>query len=204
MCFMPLTQSIRRVAKQHFDPLDVSRFRTQEIDQALRTIRGAYRKRMKLARLILLALSFGTTATFALDGVTLAENKESSSRGKAPSGSSSAKIANAPYGSHLEPILQAVQANTDQRKQITEVVEEFRPRIQPMKAKYRELQSQFLNSMTTGRPAEEIMLKQEELNELYNRIVNEYCVMNLKVRKLLNKDQFDRYEAYRKAQGWTK
>jgi len=107
------------------------------------------------------------------------------------------------YGSHLVPILQAIDATPDQRKQITDVVEEFRPKIQPMKSKYKEVQSEFLSAMMSGRAPEELMNKQEEMNELYSRIVNEYCLMNLRVRKLLNPSQFQKYEQYRKKQGWT-
>src|ERR1700676_5522856 len=78
------------------------------------------------------------------------------------------------YGSHLEPILKAIDATAQQRKQITEILENFRPKIQPLKVKYKTVQEQFLTSMTNSRPAEEIMLKQEEMNEIYGRILNEY------------------------------
>jgi hypothetical protein len=108
------------------------------------------------------------------------------------------------FGSHLEPILKAIQASPDQRKQITEVFEDFRPKIQPLKAKYKEAQSQFLNAMVTGQSSEEIMLKQQDLNALYSRIVDQYCALHLRVRKVLTPNQIDAYEQYRAKQGWDK
>jgi hypothetical protein len=107
------------------------------------------------------------------------------------------------FGSHLEPILKVIEAKPEQRKQITEILEDFRPKIQPLKVKFKTVQEQFLTSMTSGRPAEEIMLKQEEMNEIYGRIVNEYCAMHLKMRRCMNPTQCARYEKYRLQQGWT-
>lgn len=107
------------------------------------------------------------------------------------------------YGSHLEPILQAIRASSDQRKKITDMVEENRPKIEPLRQKYREKQKQFLAAMMSGSSAEDIMAKQEELSSLDGQIVNAYCVLNLKVRKVLTSDQIPLYEAYRMKQGWT-
>jgi hypothetical protein len=107
------------------------------------------------------------------------------------------------YGSHLLPILQAINATPEQRKQIGQVVEDFRPKIQPLKVKYKEAQADFLHAMVSARAPEEVMLKQSELNELYGRIVNEYCVMNLHIRKLLKPAQCQKYEEYRAKQGWS-
>jgi Spy/CpxP family protein refolding chaperone len=108
------------------------------------------------------------------------------------------------YGSHLEPILQTISATPQQRKQITEIMQDFRPHIEPLQIKYREKQRQFLATMTSARPAEEVMVKQTELNELYSQISTEYCVMHLKIRKLLSEDQCVKYENYRRNQGWVK
>ena len=115
-----------------------------------------------------------------------------------------AKVSVSTYGSHLEPILAAISASPDQRKQIAEVMEDFRPKIEPLKVKYKEIQTQFLSSLTSGGRSEDLMLKQEEMNELYARIVNEYCAMHLKVRRLLNEEQCERYEKYRQQQGWLR
>jgi hypothetical protein len=121
----------------------------------------------------------------------------------APMAGANAKVATTSYGSHLVPILLAIHATPDQKKQISEIVEDFRPKIQPLKLKYKEAQSGFLSAMVSARAPEEVMLKQSELNELYIRIVNEYCVMNLRIRKLLNASQCQKYEEYRSRQGWS-
>jgi len=112
-------------------------------------------------------------------------------------------VATEKYGKHLEPILKAIQATPEQRKQITEVFEDFRPKIQPLKTKFKEAQSQFLNAMMTGQSSEEIMLKQQDMNALYARVVDQYCALHLRVRKLLSPNQVDQYEQYRTNQGWN-
>lgn len=107
------------------------------------------------------------------------------------------------YGSHLQAILTAIQATPDQRKKITEILEEFRPKIVPLKTEYKRKQAEFLQTMIAGRAPEDLMLKQEAMNEVQSRIINEYCAMNLKVRRLLNPHQCEQYENYRHQQGWT-
>jgi Spy/CpxP family protein refolding chaperone len=108
------------------------------------------------------------------------------------------------YGHHLEPILETISATPQQRKQITDIMQDFRPHIEPLQQKYREKQKQFLATMTGSRPAEEVMVRQTELNELYSQISNEYFVMHLKIRRLLTEDQCVKYEGYRRKQGWVK
>ncbi|HEY9678598.1 MAG TPA: hypothetical protein V6C76_11345 [Drouetiella sp.] len=108
------------------------------------------------------------------------------------------------YGSHLEPILKTIKASPDQRDKITALVNEFRPKIEPNIVKYREKRDQFLQSMVTGKASEDIMSRQEEMNQLSSQINSQYMVMNLKVRRLLNADQVEPYENYRRHQGWTK
>ncbi len=108
------------------------------------------------------------------------------------------------YGSHLEPILKTINASPDQRDKISAVVNEFKPKIEPSIVKYREKRDQFLQSMITGKASEDIMSKQDEMNQLSSQINNQYMVMNLKVRKLLKPDQIEPYENYRKKQGWVK
>ena len=107
------------------------------------------------------------------------------------------------YGSHLAPILKCVNASADQRVKITAIVLEFRPKIEPSLLKYKEKRDQFLSAIMTGKPAEDIMTKQEEVNQLFSLVTNQYCMMHLKVRKCLNPEQITAYEAYRKQQGWT-
>ncbi|MBI2810696.1 MAG: hypothetical protein HYX67_07710 [Candidatus Melainabacteria bacterium] len=108
------------------------------------------------------------------------------------------------YGSHLEPILKTINASPDQRDKISAVVNEFKPKIEPSIAKYREKRDQFLQSMISGKASEDIMSKQDEMNQLSSQINSQYMVMNLKVRKLLKPDQVEPYENYRKKQGWVK
>jgi len=119
----------------------------------------------------------------------------------------SANSSNKPYGqygSHLEPILKTINASPDQRLKISAVVNEFKPKIEPSIVKYREKRDQFLQSMISGKASEDIMSKQDEMNQLSSQINSQYMVMNLKVRKLLNPDQVEPYENYRKKQGWVK
>jgi Spy/CpxP family protein refolding chaperone len=144
----------------------------------------------------LCVLANGSQCAFAKD--------DSKSQPSPPNATSATSGAGEVYGSHLEPILKTVTATVEQRKQITLVVEDFRPRIEPLQVKWKEKQSQFLNTMTTGRPAEEIMVKQNELNELYSQISNEYFMMHLKIRKVLTPAQCEKYESYRRRQGWHK
>jgi hypothetical protein len=110
----------------------------------------------------------------------------------------------AKYGSHLEPILKTINASPDQRDKISAVVNEFKPKIEPSLVKYKEKRDQFLQSMISGKASEDIMSKQDEMNQLSSQINSQYMVMNLKVRKLLKPDQVEPYENYRKRQGWVK
>jgi hypothetical protein len=132
------------------------------------------------------------------------DDSKSQPSSTASSGSVSATSGSESYGSHVEPILKTIAATAEQRKQITSIVEDFRPRIEPLQLKWKEKQTQFLIVMTSGHPAEEIMVKQTELNELYSQITNEYFVMHLKIRKLLTPSQCEKYETYRRKQGWHK
>ncbi len=121
-----------------------------------------------------------------------------------PANSSSTNKPYGQYGSHLEPILKSINASPDQRDKISAVVNEFKPKIEPSIIKYREKRDQFLQSMITGKASEDIMSKQDEMNQLSSQINSQYMVMNLKVRKLLKPDQVEPYENYRKKQGWVK
>jgi len=159
---------------------------------------------MNKSQMLVKALLLGS-AVVAQSSVCYADNKETAKESTKPVRVASAStIGTTPYGSHLEPILKAVSANATQRKEITDLVEEFRPKVEPLKQMYKDTQNQFLSAMETGRPPEELMLKQQEMNGLYGRIVNEYCAMHLKVRKLLSPTQCEQYEKYRSQQGWLR
>jgi hypothetical protein len=169
---------------------------------------------VKTLLVALLCLPFcNTECSIAADKKTTASASSSSVSASAASSSQNAASLTAPmpshmrlsstYGSHLLPILAAINATPEQRKQIGQIVEDFRPKIQPLKVKYKETQTEFLQAMISARAPEELMLKQGELTELYGRIVNEYCVMNLHIRKLLKPAQCQKYEEYRAKQGWS-
>jgi hypothetical protein len=49
-----------------------------------------------------------------------------------------------PFGYHLQPILEAIKASPEQRKKITAIVEELRPTIEPLRKKFKEKQTSFL------------------------------------------------------------
>ena len=141
--------------------------------------------------------------TFLSDGVGCALGKEPN---KSTTASSQSAIddSNHQFGKHLEPILETISATVEQRKQITTIFDDFRPRIEPLRVKYKARQTEFISCMTSGRTAEEIMVKQTELNEVYGQITNEYFLMHMKIRKLLTQEQCAKYEAYRRAQGWRR
>jgi Spy/CpxP family protein refolding chaperone len=121
-----------------------------------------------------------------------------------PAGANSSNKPYGQYGSHLDPILKTINASPDQRVKISAVVNEFKPKIEPSIVKYREKRDQFLQSMISGKASEDIMSKQDEMNQLSSQINSQYMVMNLKVRRLLTPDQVEPYENYRKKQGWVK
>ena len=109
-----------------------------------------------------------------------------------------------PYGYHLNPILDAIKANSEQRKKITAILEEMRPMIEPLRVKFKEKQAVFLNGMATGASAEDLLCAQRELGQIRGEINDQYLLMRLRVRKLLNPTQIAPYEKYLAAQGWIK
>jgi hypothetical protein len=109
-----------------------------------------------------------------------------------------------PYGSHLQAILEAVQATAEQRSAITSIVETFRPKIDPLRQVYRQKRTEFLSAITSGLAADEVMVKQNDLSQLYSDISCQYCQMSLEVRRQLKPDQIVQYEEYRRTQGWSR
>ncbi len=109
-----------------------------------------------------------------------------------------------PHGSHLEPVLQKIRANPNQRTQITVIVASYRPKIEPLRQEYRQKSQEFIDYIVTGQPAEKVMARQDELNQLYGAIVTHYSMMRLEIRKLLSPDQSKLYDDYRRQQGWGK
>jgi Spy/CpxP family protein refolding chaperone len=109
-----------------------------------------------------------------------------------------------PHGSHLEPILQKIHANPDQRTKITFIVTNYRPKIEPLRQEYRQKSQEFIDYIITGQPAEKVISRQTELNHLYGAIVTQYSMMRLEIRRVLTVEQSKLYEDYRRQQGWTK
>ncbi len=107
-----------------------------------------------------------------------------------------------PYGSHLQPILATIGASDEQKKRITVIVEHYRPKLEPMRVEYRQKSKEFIDFIITGKPAEVIMARQVELNNLYGVINTQYSLMRLEIRRLLSPQQCVKYEEYRRTQGW--
>lgn len=109
-----------------------------------------------------------------------------------------------PYGYYVKPILEAVKANEDQRKKITQIVEELRPTIEPLRKKFKEKQSAFLSGMAKGSSAEDLLCAQRELGQIRGEINDQYLLMRLRVRKLLQPAQIAAYDDFLARQGWLK
>jgi hypothetical protein len=110
---------------------------------------------------------------------------------------------NKPYGSYLNPILEYIQADADQRTKITGIVQSFRGRIEPLTIEYKQKNQALLDNLVHGQAPELIMDEQTELGRLYSEITLYYCQMSLEVRKCLNAEQIVRYEDFKRKQGWS-
>jgi flagellar biosynthesis chaperone FliJ len=109
-----------------------------------------------------------------------------------------------PYGSHLKPILDRIKASDEQRTKISQIVESYRSRIQPLRDEYKQRRESFLASMTSGATAETIMTRQVELSHLSSEITSRYTLMRLEVRRQLTPQQILQFEAYARENGWNK
>jgi hypothetical protein len=118
-------------------------------------------------------------------------------------GSSKGMDVTTPYGSHLKPILDRIKATNEQRSKISQVVESYRSRIQPLRDEYKQKRQEFLTAMTSGGTAETIMTKQVELSHLSSEISSRYCLMRLEVRRQLSPQQILQFEAYARENGWN-
>lgn len=122
--------------------------------------------------------------------------------GSGSTATSGSKKFDKPYGSHLEPILQRIGANPDLRKKITIIVQTYRPKIEPLRTEYKTKSAEFINYIVQGKPAEVIMARQGELNNLYGVIITEYGLMRMEIRRVLTPQQCKAFEEYRAQQGW--
>lgn len=109
-----------------------------------------------------------------------------------------------PYGHFTPMILDTVKANDDQRRKITAIVEELRPTIEPLRKKFKEKQTVFLSGMASGASAEDLLCAQRELGQIRGEINDQYLLMRLRVRKLLQPAQQELYDDFLAKQGWMK
>ncbi|HEY9793399.1 MAG TPA: hypothetical protein V6D22_23565 [Candidatus Obscuribacterales bacterium] len=123
--------------------------------------------------------------------------------GKAANEKSGGLDLSKPYGYHLEPILEKIQANTEQRQKISHIVISYRSTIEPLRDQYREKQQEFIGSMLSGGAAEMVMAKQVELGHLSSEITSKYCLMRLEIRRLLSPQQILQFESYGREHGWN-
>lgn len=109
-----------------------------------------------------------------------------------------------PYGYFTPMILDFVKANDDQRKKITAIVEELRPTIEPLRKKFKAKQTVFLSGMAKGASAEDLLCAQRELGQIRGEINDQYLLMRLRIRKLLQPAQQELYDDFLAKQGWMK
>ncbi len=109
-----------------------------------------------------------------------------------------------PYGSHLQPILDKIKANPTQRTKISQIVESYRTKIQPLRDEYKQKRQEFLSSMTSGSAAETIMTRQVELSHLSSEISSRYTLMRLEIRRQLTPQQILQFEEYARDHGWNR
>lgn len=107
-----------------------------------------------------------------------------------------------PFGYYTTPILDAVNADENQRKKITAIVEELRPVIEPLKKKFKEKQSAFLGGMSSGATAEDLLTSQRELGRIRGEINDQYLLLRLRIRKVLQPQQMALYDDFLVKQGW--
>ncbi len=108
------------------------------------------------------------------------------------------------YGSHIEPILKKIEATGKQREDIKTIVEDFRPRIEPLRTDYNRLREKFLKELSSTEACNDLMNTQLELGHLDSSIRQEYLMMRLRIRTKLTAVQNKKLEDYRKLQGWSK
>ena len=116
---------------------------------------------------------------------------------------STAADVNKPYGSHLEPILSKIKASPDQRTKITQIVQSYKSRIQPLRDEYKLKRDEFIKYMVGGSTAELIMSKQLELGHLSSDMSSKYTLMRLEIRRLLSPEQVLLFEQYAREHGWN-
>ncbi|MBX9569757.1 MAG: hypothetical protein K2X77_12745 [Candidatus Obscuribacterales bacterium] len=111
---------------------------------------------------------------------------------------------NKPYGYYLNPMLDHIQADPDQRAKITVILQNYRGRLEPLRNEYNAKRQEFLTNVVKGVSSDVIMAQQIKIGHLYEEITSHYCQMSLEVRRLLKDDQIVRYEEFKRQRGWTR
>ena len=106
------------------------------------------------------------------------------------------------YGSHLVPILNTVNATSEQRQRITEIFVSHKPKIEPLKQEYRQKSQEFIDCIVSGKPSELVMYEQSELNRLHGQIASQYSLIQLEIRKVLTPQQWKMFQEYKQKEGW--
>jgi Spy/CpxP family protein refolding chaperone len=109
----------------------------------------------------------------------------------------------AAFGSHLEPILAFVNATDEQRKSITEIVEEHKLRITALRKRHDELRDAFLKALTSGQAGEAVLATQSDFIRAQNDLNAQYLAVRLKTQQVLTPEQNEKYKEYRLKQGWN-
>lgn len=109
-----------------------------------------------------------------------------------------------PYGYYLNPLLDYIQANSDQRTKITVILQSYRGKIEPLRNDYNSKRQEFLDNVVKGVSSDTIMSQEIKMGHLYQEINSHYCQMSLEVRRVLNPDQIVRYEEFKRQRGWSK
>ena len=68
---------------------------------------------------------------------------------------------NRPYGFYLNPILEHIHANSDQREKITSILASYKPIIEPLRVEYRSKNAELLSKIAHGDKPETIMDRAE-------------------------------------------
>lgn len=148
---------------------------------------------------VILLVSLGAAPTYAQNPDSKTKKDSASSQSKAPPNAFSK-----PYGYYLNPMLDHIQASSDQRTKITVIVQNYRGSIEPLRLEYNARQQDFLSNVVKGQPSAQIMEQQMRLSQMYEEITSHYCRMSLEVRRVLNPDQIVRYEEFKRKRGWTR
>ncbi len=109
----------------------------------------------------------------------------------------------AAFGAHLEPILAFVNATDEQRKSITEIVEEHKLRITALRKRHDELRDAFLKSLTSGQTGESVLATQSDFIRAQNDLNAQYLAVRLKTQQVLTPEQNEKFKEYRLKQGWN-